>query len=729
MQAVAPAIAAPTWFATPAPVTSVEVNPVAPGLTATESDPIPQSVQPLAQPPAIQPDSVWTPGPPTGIDSPVVPAIADNPPEIASKTIPPASPEASPAATEHQKSVPIAGSDRLSRPPLAALQRQPLGHHQPLAPSPAQTRVQAEPTVYPSEVAPTDSFTPITESSGITPIARSEEASAADSEVGPTAQRSLTTGSPATESPPATVDGTTAFPSEVPAPSVPLPPSSHTPPATATSDQTWVQPEIDQPMVMQPDRLQSEPEPPNLPFPNVVQPSLPQTDPQPHVAVAPDLGLLGISAAAEPDQISAQPVPFLPARVQSDLSTDQSTEPGLIQPNLIQPDLSPASPSADRVEPAVPWLSSLQPEALQSEVGQPEVRRSAGLPAEQVQPDLPWPNVVQPALAQPYWQLDTIAEPGLDQPEVNLADSAGLDRVPPEQPPSASRLLKADLSPMQAAEPGLGQPNLESPNINIAEPDLTQPNLEVPSVNEPGLIQPEFNTNSPTAFESPQSPVSAPSFPGTSDAASVAPSFNEADLSPSDAPTSTSKESADLAIAAPNSLQTKPILTDSPLGNRPPLGQFSEQLANSLKPESTTPIAAKAKILKPSPDKTTSSKTEPWQAQFALETPQIQSKEPWQAQFALDAAIPTAQSLRSHLSPTVDRQPKVQKSVATPVPTIHRLVNPLADAKSEKPGEAAAVTDLQLEQLARICYSLARSRLNLNSENYFGKNPVLLPLD
>jgi hypothetical protein len=60
-------------------------------------------------------------------------------------------------------------------------------------------------------------------------------------------------------------------------------------------------------------------------------------------------------------------------------------------------------------------------------------------------------------------------------------------------------------------------------------------------------------------------------------------------------------------------------------------------------------------------------------------------------------------------------------------PTIHRLVNPLTKATQKEPGETADVSNLQQEQLARICYSLLRSHLNLTQEAYMGSAYSQMP--
>ena len=163
----------------------------------------------------------------------------------------------------------------------------------------------------------------------------------------------------------------------------------------------------------------------------------------------------------------------------------------------------------------------------------------------------------------------------------------------------------------------------------------------------------------------------------------------------------------------------------SALNQRPPLGQPLQRLTPPpvLPDSSPTPAITRKQSNRPRTQSLPAARSQPeaWKAQFALNKPQSSQAEPWQDQFALEPAGGPIAVQQFPQETAIARKEAPPADVIIPEkPVVRRLVNPLSQQEKPAPGESVSVDEAQLEQLARICYVLARSRLDLLRENQYG---------
>jgi hypothetical protein len=555
-------------------------------------------------------------------------------------------------------------------------------------------------------------------------------------------------------------------PASQPQPETPAADSGADVPAEASTRIPSLQPQLEAPLTEA--ITDTTPKVPTLPEPPHPQPQL-------------EVPLPGSTADTPPEVPTLQPEGNRPsAEIAADVSTETLSEfPGL-QPPIEAPltdspgDTTPESPTLQpQVDPpaddspGVLTETATEPPSLQPQVEAPLADSPADIAPESPTlhplPEAPTADstaAYPEPFIQPQSQTTDVEVPVLENsdaqtvPEGDLADTAPVPNLlspfpdaelapvpqpaPSEEPVPASPLETDDitqLSLQRATEPeSAGTEPTHQPEVTLQtelqetvsadELPLTETSADEPAAFNAGeeeSITAAYQTEGPAFHE-----TFSPTIPGE----------RPPNLQPSDLPTSPSEQTfspeptatdTESFSAEPPSLQA---FTDSQATDAPgiPLQRAEQRETTTAAEEPQTEVPQPenqgSDLVEQATPKLPASQNsvlqarqqEPWQDQFKLEPgPSPSSLKPWRQQFQLDAPV---EQLSSSDPPAIS-----SKEDAAAAETVsHQLISPIARPEQSEPGESAQVSDQQLEQLAHICYGLARSHLLTCQELHYGIN-------
>lgn len=397
-------------------------------------------------------------------------------------------------------------------------------------------------------------------------------------------------------------------------------------------------------------------------------------------------------AATEPaSDFSAQNVSAQTFSAQTDLPSQSPAAAEPVDDSLF---LAPESPGPEPVRPVQRGESlspALPPEAPPSSPGLPLQ------PAPETAPSSTAPSDI-PAASSP-------TSPALPTPAESSANSLAVGNRP-------SQAIR-DAIPARIArttDPAISPPPSEPLALDAIQASFTSPasdSAQNPQPSLPGLPPLASLEGEPS---SPLDSDSAVDIPSSSD-------FGDVDVAPASSPDSLRLSPSNTLPGREVPLRSEPIATANPAVARTELEgtEGPQQLIQPLPQPGVEPPAQPPAVSRISDHATSDHPSDP-PLQRKASSPD--AAEPWQHQFALGAATapPTPET------PTTAATPPQSE----PEPTVHHLGAPAvsAEAPALKTSEVSAE---QMEQLARVCYSLVRSRLDLTHEAHYGLFPPRPP--